>query len=255
MLTVLLITVTILTINTMKNLIIFLLFILLLTDGFSQTLPASFELKTPSVIDQGSEGCCISCAATYLAASYRKYKLSNATTFSYFTNICSPEYIYDRVKLNSSCTSGSDLFTTLNFMRDTGNVLFSTLPYSTSNGCAASISTPFDNRAGVNRTGAYTRVLSSDVTAIKQAIYTGHVVLLSITADNNFVNAGPGYIWSTYLGSGASHMVGLVGWDDSRNAYLAQNSWGTRWGSSGFIWITYTNTVSVSFFYSYYMND
>src|SRR5690606_12507461 len=31
----------------------------------------------------------------------------------------------------------------------------------------------------------------------------------------------------------------LVGWDDSKNAWLMRNSWGTNWGEDGYMWIDY----------------
>lgn len=46
--------------------------------------------------------------------------------------------------------------------------------------------------------------------------------------------------------SGA-HLVNIVGWDDSKNAWLIKNSWGTKWGDGGFGWITYgSNNIGMS---------
>ncbi len=36
-----------------------------------------------------------------------------------------------------------------------------------------------------------------------------------------------------------NHAITIVGWDDSKKAYLVKNSWGTRWGDKGYIWIEY----------------
>lgn len=36
-----------------------------------------------------------------------------------------------------------------------------------------------------------------------------------------------------------NHAVILVGWDDSKRAFRAKNSWGTNWGESGYCWIRY----------------
>lgn len=38
-----------------------------------------------------------------------------------------------------------------------------------------------------------------------------------------------------------NHAVTLVGWDDSKNAWLIKNSWGTDWGEGGYMWIAYTS--------------
>ncbi len=36
-----------------------------------------------------------------------------------------------------------------------------------------------------------------------------------------------------------AHMIVLVGWDDTRGAWLMRNSWGTGWGDGGYGWIKY----------------
>lgn len=36
-----------------------------------------------------------------------------------------------------------------------------------------------------------------------------------------------------------SHAMVIVGWDDSRNAWLVKNSWGESWGENGYVWIEY----------------
>ncbi len=38
-----------------------------------------------------------------------------------------------------------------------------------------------------------------------------------------------------------NHQIQLVGWDDSKGAWLLKNSWGTGWGIGGYMWITYTS--------------
>jgi cathepsin L len=36
-----------------------------------------------------------------------------------------------------------------------------------------------------------------------------------------------------------NHAIALVGWDDSKRAWLLKNSWGTGWGIRGYMWIRY----------------
>jgi hypothetical protein len=88
----------------------------------------------PPVIQQGSEGSCISVAVSY-ARSYEAYKRSGATSYSQSTNILSPEYLFNQVKSSTTCT-GSALLTNLNFVRDNGICTWATMPYTWSNVCS-----------------------------------------------------------------------------------------------------------------------
>lgn len=36
-----------------------------------------------------------------------------------------------------------------------------------------------------------------------------------------------------------NHAITIVGWDDSRKAFLIKNSWSERWGENGYMWIEY----------------
>ncbi len=36
-----------------------------------------------------------------------------------------------------------------------------------------------------------------------------------------------------------NHAITIVGWDDSKQAYLVKNSWGPGWGEKGYIWVEY----------------
>ena len=36
-----------------------------------------------------------------------------------------------------------------------------------------------------------------------------------------------------------NHGIVIVGWDDSKKAYLIKNSWSESWGEKGYMWIEY----------------
>jgi C1A family cysteine protease len=44
---------------------------------------------------------------------------------------------------------------------------------------------------------------------------------------------------TTTDGKWINHYVLLVGWDDHRGAWKDKNSWGSRWGIHGYMWIAY----------------
>jgi len=38
------------------------------------------------------------------------------------------------------------------------------------------------------------------------------------------------------------HIVTIVGWDDSKKAWLIRKSWGTNWGMNGYGWLGYDSS-------------
>lgn len=74
---------------------------------------------------------------------------------------------------------------------------------------------------------------------IKKHIYKYGSVYIHIIIDN----------WKTLYGvrqlcsdtKDINHAVSLVGWDDSKQAYIAQNSWGSDWESGGYFYISYND--------------
>jgi hypothetical protein len=74
--------------------------------------------------------------------------------------------------------------------------------------------------------------------AIKDAMVKFGPLAVAVAADNAFSNYSPG---SVFKGRSTSinHAVILVGWDDSKGAWLMRNSWGKEWGDDGYMWIAY----------------
>ncbi|MDR3458020.1 MAG: C1 family peptidase [Verrucomicrobiae bacterium] len=75
--------------------------------------------------------------------------------------------------------------------------------------------------------------------AIKSAIMNYGAVGAGIAADDAFQNIRPGTV---FKGSGATkidHDIILIGWDDSKGAWLLRNSWNTVWADKGYCWIAY----------------
>jgi Big-like domain-containing protein/papain like protease len=218
------------------------------------SFPSNFELVTPPVGNQGNEWVCVPFATAYAARSIEQYYRTGASSYSYSTNIFSPEYVYDQTKF-SDCGSGTAITTTLDLMKNKGVCLWGTLPYDDMNGCDASIATPYDGQAAVYKISSYGKLVNNDVTGIKTMLTNNHPVIASLALDNSFLNAGPGFIWSTYSGSGgAGHTLIICGYDDSKQAYKVMSSWGTGWGDAGYSWISYSFFPTRAGYYVYVMN-
>ena len=219
---------------------------------------SSVSLATPTPMNQGNEGSCAACATAYGARSIEYYYKTGASSYSNSVNVFSPEYVYDYVKF-SDCGTGTSWQMCLDLMVNKGVCLWNTLPYSDTNGCAVTVASPFDAAASSYKIGAYAKIMAIDRAAIKTQLANNHPVMASITADNNFIAATSGFIWSAANhGAGAlPHAICFVGYDDSKNAYKVMNSWGTGWCESGFGWIDYNfyESGAINGYYVYVITD
>src|SRR5690606_9202356 len=84
------------------------------------TLPVSYRLQMPAAGSQGPEGNCVTFALVYGMRSAEQYYKTSASTYSYATNIFSPEFVYNQVKMEGSCAAGSSVIMTLEFLKNTG---------------------------------------------------------------------------------------------------------------------------------------
>jgi cathepsin L len=79
---------------------------------------------------------------------------------------------------------------------------------------------------------------------LKNAICEYGPVSVSIYASPALQGYGGGVFNENNNDQGTNHAILLIGWDDSKQAWLIKNSWGTDWGESGYAWVRYgTNNV------------
>jgi cathepsin L len=78
------------------------------------------------------------------------------------------------------------------------------------------------------------------VSQMKQAMCDHGAVSVTVRATNLFQAYTSGVFDESAPGS-INHAVTLIGWDDSKQAWLLKNSWGPGWGDNGYMWIKYTS--------------
>ncbi|GEM_PF-1446642 len=85
------------------------------------------------------------------------------------------------------------------------------------------------------------------VAQIKTALCRYGAISCSILATRLFGDYAGGIFKQTpsnYTNPTTNHAVVIIGWDDSKNAWLVRNSWGTYWGDGGYAWVDYkTNNI------------
>ena len=214
------------------------------------TLPSSYQLSMPPVRNQGTEGSCVAFAAVYAARSAEQYYKTNATSYSDGTNLFSPEFVFNQVNLGGTCTSSS-VVPTLDLMKNQGVCTWQIMPYSTYDGCSILPNSTQNSNATNFKIISYSTIIAADQTAIKTMIVNKHPIIATINIDQQFYDATPGYIWSSWTNNSGYHAVTLCGYDDAKHAYKAINSWGTTWGDAGYIWIDYDFFPTVSSYYTY----
>ena len=83
----------------------------------------------------------------------------------------------------------------------------------------------------------------ASVQAIKEAICRYGPIACSVNATTLMQNWKTADVFfetaSDYSSPVTNHAVMIVGWDDSKNAWLMRNIWSTNWGVQGYCWINY----------------
>jgi C1A family cysteine protease len=82
----------------------------------------------------------------------------------------------------------------------------------------------------------------SDLTNIKTLLSMKLPIIIGVTVDQSFYNmSSTGWIWKSHSGKTyGGHAICVIGYDDAKQAFKVQNSWGSSWGSNGYFWIDYS---------------
>lgn len=76
------------------------------------------------------------------------------------------------------------------------------------------------------------------VDEIKSAIIKYGAVAAAVTADSYFSYYSGG-VYNRNNTASPNHAIILIGWDDSKDAWILRNSYGPSWGESGYMYIDY----------------
>jgi C1A family cysteine protease len=221
----------------------------------SVSLPPAIDLTRdmPPVGDQGQLGSCTAWSAGYASASYAANRRFGWGADSP-EHQASPSYLYERLLEQDTldCGSGTFLATSMSLLIQEGCSSLDTVQYS-DEVCTVNSS---QTDAANFQIGSFHRVVPTDRYAMRGELAAGRVVAFGSRLYDDFLTHRGG---SVFRGSGnfltqnnqhAAHAMVVVGYDDGRGAYRVMNSWGTVWGDSGFVWMSF-ETFEETVFESY----
>jgi C1A family cysteine protease len=193
-----------------------------------EALPSAYTGYATSIKDQGSCGSCWAFAAVGLLESMIlkndgvEVDLSEQHMVS-----CNP--------WDWGCNGG---YWPQDMLVDPGSPYESCFPYTATDApCKDTCPYPYQIQSWSFVTEDYVVPPTED---IKQAIYTYGAVQVGVYVDRWFQLYTGGVLTRCKRRVRyTNHAVILCGWDDSKNAWLLKNSWGTGWGENGYMWIKY----------------
>jgi hypothetical protein len=202
----------------------------------------------------GSPGSCAAWASTYGLATFTGAKAGDyAPTTA--AQQASPAYIYIQVlqvkvpPVSPDTCSGSQFSSYFKILSQGGTANLENAPYFPNCG---TLWTDYANNNDLPADSAFTisgvaAVKTDDLDSIKQIIISGRALAYGTKlytdwrtyAGDPVPYVGNGKIAIGQNGKPVGHCMLIIGYDDTQQALLIQNSQGTAWGSSGYVWMAY----------------
>lgn len=207
------------------------------------SLPSSFDWRqnggVTSVKNQGGCGSCWAFSTVGVVEGIIKIKDKKDVDLS-------EQYLVSCNNKGYSCDGGWAVF---DVVQSSGIALESDMPYTATNGYCKSTSKPYKIDSWGYIAGQYGM---PTVDQIKTAIYKYGPVFACVAADYYF-QAYTGGVFNRNTSSEINHAIVIVGWDDSKSAWIIKNSWGTGWGENGYAYIGYNcNKIGYGAAYAVY---
>lgn len=201
----------------------------------SAPLPETVSLNMPIPGDQQRKGSCTAWSVVYAAGSYCMHMKLNKPYSD--TGNLSPDFTYNQItKGNCICTSILD---NLYLLKTQGAASLNSMPYDPFV-CSKQPDSSQRNNAANFKINDWRKLNSNNINYIKRAIAERHPIIFAINLDDGFYRLKSPFLWKERNGSlGGGHVMTIVGYDNSLNAFRVMNSWSPVWADNGFAWIDY----------------
>lgn len=210
-------------------------------------LPDEFSLRdyAPTPGNQRGYATCAGWACGYSARTIL-YSLKNGLIDPLIDkNAFSPSFIYNQIRIDSTCNKGVSLIDALNLIKNKGALKLSDFDYS----CDLEVREDDNTRAGNHKILEYREIffsISEDkILLTKKSISEYKPVVVAMDCPDSFFGCRD--VWepgqSDYKRWGKGHAIVVIGYDDEKygGAFEIINSWGPGWGVGGFGWIRYSD--------------
>ncbi|MCF6365335.1 MAG: DUF4384 domain-containing protein [Bacteroidales bacterium] len=223
-----------------------------LTRSLYSTLPESYSLKkyTPIPKSQGQYGTCVGWSTAYAGMTILESISKNRTDkVSSTSNTFSPGFVYKQIKTptDTYCKLGSSLKDALDIMKTKGVCKYTDMSEIN---CPTYISPTVFSKASAYKITDYAKIFgmfdSKDfkIKAVKKSLSENNPVIIGMNTPKSFNSAKD--VWNPTESSSLTyggHAMCVIGYDDNKSggAFEVMNSWGTKWGNEGYIWIPYND--------------
>jgi hypothetical protein len=204
--------------------------------AFRGALPASIDLSStmPSPGAQGSSGSCTSWGVTYAAGSQALRRAGLGPTLK-----LSPSFTYNVVSGDPICLVGTKASSTLDMLKTIGGLPFERYVFD-GGWCGRTPTAAELKEASQYRIKGWSALDARKIEDVKAQLARGVPVIFDMRVSEQFQQfKGSGVFDVSGVMSGGGHTMIAIGYDDSRNAFRIQNSWGRTWGEGGYAWLSY----------------
>lgn len=232
----------------------------------TENLPATYEIPNFTPVHSYGQGNKNSCAAWAIGYGIMSYYKARKNNFNYNQSILlSPDYIYNKLvnKNEITCNNGMKINQIRDVLINDGVCSIFDLPLEKNikgEVCTKLTKlTTFHNIQAENNKIIdilYYNVKMNKDSAIKdmkRILLKNYPIAISIPIDEDFKdvvhNSNPNYTIKSHIGrwipisenniNKAGHMIIIKGFDDDKNAWIIQNSWGKTWRNKGCSYLDY----------------
>jgi C1A family cysteine protease len=199
------------------------------------TLPRKVDLSgtIPGPRSQADTSTCTSWVTTYAAASQAARRNGLGVAL-----VLSPSFTYNIVSGDHTCRVSTSTSATLDVLKNIGTLPIEEYVFD-AGWCGRQPTAAEKQRAARYRIKTWSRFDATDLAMVKQQLARGVVVIFGMRVGATVTGLRGDAVIEDDRDLGGSHAMVAVGFDDDRNAFRIQNSWGRGWGEGGFGWFSY----------------